>query len=475
MSVNQRVKQLHREAQELKEDALIETDIDLYRQASNKYRELSNLIGELIEQNPPNLNFVEAVQSQFYYSYSCEECLTAYYLRVGHYEDSINHAKEAIKICKKWLDEIISNLKSRNLNDEDQDKIERYINYWQHSLLTMEAKLLEPQASIKDKEKKYVQAWDIKNKMLKKQKAAHEHAENSGLEESFIRTAKGNYYALVSNAAQGMVKILNDKIEKKKDIQNVGSQLFKHLVQAYENASKAFEANPEKDEYNIGATNLLSEIKNLLNSSKVNWYNLFVDFQDNPYALGVMEKINKTKFNIVKAQRSGLERKLAVIFGIVSLVLLGVVAIFFPCPTTFQYMTFRILISLGMGAATMMLTGSLSFNNPFVKATGALAVFAVVYFFNPAELVINDDCFNQEVKVEGIILRQGKLLNGIQITNLESEVSRNTNSNGKFEMSIPSNFLEDDALNFRIQMDGLDTIITIKPAENNLKKIKIEI
>jgi TIR domain len=76
-------------------------------------------------------------------------------------------------------------------------------------------------------------------------------------------------------------------------------------------------------------------------------------------------------------------------FGIVFVVALLTLAILFPAPTPFQYMVFKVVLSLAAAGMAAMIPGFLTVTiSGMLQAGGALAVFAVVYFFNPASLVV---------------------------------------------------------------------------------------
>ena len=86
--------------------------------------------------------------------------------------------------------------------------------------------------------------------------------------------------------------------------------------------------------------------------------------------------------------RKALQQKLAITFGIAFLLALGVLALFVPHPTPFQYLVFRVVLALAAAGVAAMLPGFLEVNIPnWLRAGGALAVFVVVYFYNPAALV----------------------------------------------------------------------------------------
>lgn len=81
----------------------------------------------------------------------------------------------------------------------------------------------------------------------------------------------------------------------------------------------------------------------------------------------------------------------AFVFGCTFVCALLVLALFIPNPTPYQYQTFRIVMALAAAGAAAMIPGFLKLEfdataNVLIRAGGALAVFVIVYFFNPAKL-----------------------------------------------------------------------------------------
>ena len=70
--------------------------------------------------------------------------------------------------------------------------------------------------------------------------------------------------------------------------------------------------------------------------------------------------------------------------------------LFFPCPTGAQYVVFKILISLGAAGIAAVIPGFLEFKHrKEITAGGALAVFVLVYFFNPTLIDPSSKCNNE--------------------------------------------------------------------------------
>jgi VIT1/CCC1 family predicted Fe2+/Mn2+ transporter len=86
---------------------------------------------------------------------------------------------------------------------------------------------------------------------------------------------------------------------------------------------------------------------------------------------------------------SRLNFVLAFVFGVVFITVILVLVIFIPNPTKTQAHVFSVVLALAAGAFASVLSGMLNVRLKFGKrlaigATGALAVFVIVYFFMPA-------------------------------------------------------------------------------------------
>jgi hypothetical protein len=82
------------------------------------------------------------------------------------------------------------------------------------------------------------------------------------------------------------------------------------------------------------------------------------------------------------------QRATAVASGIVFLVVLLAIAFAVPNPTDFQYTVFRIVLALAAAAFAATIPGFIHVDMPnLARASGAIAVFVIVYFFSPAALV----------------------------------------------------------------------------------------
>jgi hypothetical protein len=80
---------------------------------------------------------------------------------------------------------------------------------------------------------------------------------------------------------------------------------------------------------------------------------------------------------------------LAFIFGVIFVTALLLFVLFVPNPTPPQFEVIRIVLALAAGGVAAMIPGLLKLQlgggaNLTIRAGGALAVFAIVYFYSPA-------------------------------------------------------------------------------------------
>src|SRR5215470_5619497 len=87
------------------------------------------------------------------------------------------------------------------------------------------------------------------------------------------------------------------------------------------------------------------------------------------------------------------EKIAAYVFGVMFIAALLVLAIAFPEPKPFQYTVFRIVLALAGGGVAAVIPGflavSMDAKGLAIRAGGALAVFLLVFFFNPAQLIVS--------------------------------------------------------------------------------------
>jgi hypothetical protein len=88
------------------------------------------------------------------------------------------------------------------------------------------------------------------------------------------------------------------------------------------------------------------------------------------------------------ADKKNWEKIAAFAFGVVFIVVMIYIALYVPNPTPTQWFVFRVVLALAAAGVGALLPGLLRVEAPpYVRAGGALALFVVVYWFNPPKLV----------------------------------------------------------------------------------------
>lgn len=156
--------------------------------------------------------------------------------------------------------------------------------------------------------------------------------------------------------------------------------------------------------------------------------------------------------------------------GIVFMLVILILAVIFPCPTTSQYNIFRIIISIAVGAFASIIPGIFEFKySGLVSTTGALAVFAFVFVYDPAKLVVSDEC-SSDLSLSGIIYINNKEAKNVDIRVSQLKKSDVTDEYGTFKIDYPKKE-NGETFNFRVTYNTLlDTSFQVTNTDwNNLK------
>jgi len=102
--------------------------------------------------------------------------------------------------------------------------------------------------------------------------------------------------------------------------------------------------------------------------------------------------------------------KKAMWLGITLTATILLLVIFIPCPSASQYFVFRIIIALAAAGLAAVIPGIFKINlTNGVTAGGALAIFAVIYFFDPASSAGEGKCTNETFAITVFVHGKGGL------------------------------------------------------------------
>jgi hypothetical protein len=107
----------------------------------------------------------------------------------------------------------------------------------------------------------------------------------------------------------------------------------------------------------------------------------------------VFEKAGLPVYGFRNEAREFMSRKLQAIssftFGVVFVIVMLVISFLRPEPSTFQYGVFRTVLALAGAGAAAVFPGFIEIKlGRWLRAGGAMAVFAILYFYNPAQLAL---------------------------------------------------------------------------------------
>ncbi len=173
-----------------------------------------------------------------------------------------------------------------------------------------------------------------------------------------------------------------------------------------------------------------------------------------------------------------MTKKQQITFGIIAgfvLVLVGLGLVFFSpvCLTDIHIYAIKLSFALGGAAFAAVIPGALNFNNNYITASGALAVFVIVFFLVPQP----DSNCDETTVLEGVVYYDNDYFPNASVTITGKNIAdRITNTNGHFKFILAKNIVkEDEELEFRISnsLMGIRQFVT-RSYTGKLIKIFIE-
>ena len=174
-----------------------------------------------------------------------------------------------------------------------------------------------------------------------------------------------------------------------------------------------------------------------------------------------------------------MTKKQQILYGVLSgtvfLITLIILAVIIECPTSFQNGLFKTVLALGAGAYATIIPGFINVEyRGMITAGGALGVFAIVFFFSPANLADFKGCNdNTSVTVTGIVFLSNKPTSDVEVIALSIDKVDETNSFGKFDFEVDLSTI-DKGLSMYLTHEegGIDTVVMVSK-EDLTKTIEI--
>lgn len=155
--------------------------------------------------------------------------------------------------------------------------------------------------------------------------------------------------------------------------------------------------------------------------------------------------------------------KFGAITGLVLLLILLIIALLVRCPTNFQTNIFTITLSLAGASFASIIPGLIEIKyRQIITATGALAVFVIIFFMKPTPLSNTGDCTGDN-DISGTIYFGNKPIENIDISIPKQSKSTRSDNFGNFKFSVALSAVEDTlSLYIKNENLSLDTVYVIK-------------
>jgi len=156
--------------------------------------------------------------------------------------------------------------------------------------------------------------------------------------------------------------------------------------------------------------------------------------------------------------------KVSVASALFFLALIMVIAIFIKNPTPFQMFVFRVVLSLAAAGFGATIPGFLKIELPLwgkglISATGAIALFVLVYQVNPPELIQPPEPPPPIIQqpLSGVIFdERGNPLSGVKVMIEGFDIEKITNDRGSFSFEIEAE--KEKSVKLIVQKQGFETI-----------------
>lgn len=296
MEIFEQINEIHNKAREHKEiarksDKNLEDYIiasDFYLKASKGYQIVLQKVKKIsIDDETDIKQLIE------YYMYESHVCKSSYYYKTGQFSE----AMESAKLAKIHIFEAIRIIENnfKLLNKKLQVHLNGLkINYLLNRL-TIDLKIVEPEARVAMNNKNYIDAMDLYKQMGELQDKVYEYVKDADLEQVYKRIQIGNYYASKASIANTIAGVYLGK----NDESDYSIEIMKQFLDAHRYIKLASEINPECDIYKDGKELTKENIKGLLFDYKEKWGIFMNEFDNDPILNKIINeiKMNEEKTN----------------------------------------------------------------------------------------------------------------------------------------------------------------------------------
>ena len=295
-NILKKTEELYKKACDFKDKARISTDnLESYIDAAKYFDEAvrNNIKYQKDSKIDADLKYQIKVHT-LYYKYEKHECLASYFFEKRKTEK----AKEQLKKSINFLDNAIGLIENipETLSFDVKKHLTGFLQKNKYYKKISESKILSCDARA---------AWDNNcwiNALDNFRRAASNFGEivqeSKSFEPECERIALGNYFGLMMNISQTMVKISLKELTKE-----TAKDLMHHLYKAYHLGLLAYNSNPEWKQYKLASQKCYNNILNFLDINKSFWFDIYIEFENEPNFLKIMKKANINLYKKIELKR----------------------------------------------------------------------------------------------------------------------------------------------------------------------------
>jgi len=228
-----------------------------------------------------------------YYAYEEAVCLGAYYYERREPEKSIEQlkrAKEELSAAIKIIEGCQASVSART-----KQRLVGFLPRWRFFAGDLDLRIMANKARSHWNNDQYIEALDIYRSMAAHERRYLDGSESDLIEPKYRRVATANYIGTMANASSALAAniLAQTEVSESDGVSEVPFDLLvklvKHTLDAYRFGNKAYDQNPEWDQYQALAKLCRQNIQLLVHDNPVIRRPLSIVFRDDPEFITILE------------------------------------------------------------------------------------------------------------------------------------------------------------------------------------------
>jgi len=266
------------------------SDLNCFLEASKIFEKYGNLyISKSRDNKLSKLKQYKLKAYGNYILFESYDCKLSYYFE----KHDIDKARSALEKSKIFISNAIK-YKKLEIEISSDNKEIRMLRVWK--FFKANRQLFECAINAREAwdRKDYILAIDNYNKQIAILRELLNRIERGELPQEYKRITEGNIFSLIANSSNAAAKLLESDMDIESGMisENAIIRIFQYVLKSYQAMNKAFEANPEQDNYKRDAENIKHYIFKLLSLNYDKWKRIYIHFWDNIQFRKLMLSLN---------------------------------------------------------------------------------------------------------------------------------------------------------------------------------------